>query len=77
MSVPLNKATSPDASADIKQQREALQSLQDVNAELTARIATLDNSLAAAKRSAEQAKARANANAKASQAKAEDVIKFP
>ena len=69
--------TISDASADIKQQREALQSLQDVNAELTARIATLDNSLAAAKRSAEQAKARANANAKASQAKAEDVIKFP
>lgn len=69
--------TISDTSADIKQQREALQSLQDVNAELTARIATLDNSLAAAKRTAAQAKARANANAKASQAKSEDVIKFP
>ena len=45
--------------------------------ELSARIATLDKSLAAAKRSAAQAKARANANAKAAQDKTQDVIKFP
>ena len=69
--------TISDTSADAKDQREALQSLQDVNGELSARIATLDKSLAAAKRSAAQAKARANANAKAAQDKSEDVIKFP
>ena len=69
--------TISDTSSDIKDQREALQSLQDVNAELSARISNLDKSLAAAKRSAAQAKARANANAKAAQDKSEDVIKFP
>ena len=68
--------TISDASAGMKEQRDALQALQEVNAELSARVATLDQKLSAAKKEAAQArKARAQAVAKP---KPEgDIIKFP
>ena len=68
--------TISDASAGMKEQRDALQALQEVNAELSARVATLDQKLSSAKKEAAQArKARAQAVAKP---KPEgDIIKFP
>jgi hypothetical protein len=45
-----------DTSVDVKEQRAAVQSLQDVNAELAARIATLDQRLDTAKRDASRAR---------------------
>ena len=65
-----------DTSVDIKEQRAAVQSLQDVNAELAARIATLDQRLDAAKREASRARTAAAAKPK-KKAIDGDIIKFP
>jgi len=65
-----------DNSVDIKEQRAAVQSLQDVNAELAARIATLDQRLDAAKREASRARTAAAAKTK-KKAVDGDIIKFP
>ena len=65
-----------DASVDVKDQRAAVQSLQDVNAELAARIATLDQRLDTAKR--EAARARKAASAKPQKKAVNgDIIKYP
>jgi hypothetical protein len=50
-----------DTSVDVKEQRAAVQALQDVNAELAARIATLDQRLDTAKREASRARKAASA----------------
>jgi hypothetical protein len=65
-----------DTSVDVKEQRAAVNSLQDVNAELAARIATLDQRLDAAKREASRARKAAAAKPK-KQAVNGDIIKFP
>jgi hypothetical protein len=65
-----------DTSVDVKEQRAAVQSLQDVNAELAARIATLDQRLDTAKREASRARKAAAAKPK-KQAANGDIIKFP
>ena len=68
--------TISDASAGMKEQRDALQALQEVNAELSARVATLDQKLSSAKK--EAAKAReARARAVAAPKPEGDIIKFP
>ena len=68
--------TISDASAGMKEQRDALQALQEVNAELSARVATLDQRLSSAKK--EAAKAReARARAVAAPKPEGDIIKFP
>ena len=53
--------TISDASAGMKEQRDALQALQEVNAELSARVATLDQKLSSAKKEAAQAREGAGA----------------
>lgn len=66
-----------DTSVDAKEQQASMQKLQDVNAELSARIATLDQKLESAKREAARVR---NAKSKAKTAKpaqAGDVIKYP
>lgn len=65
-----------DTSVDVKEQRAAVQSLQDVNAELAARIASLDQRLDTAKREASRARKAAAAKPK-KQAVNGDIIKFP
>jgi hypothetical protein len=65
-----------DTSIDVKEQRAAVTSLQDVNAELAARIATLDQRLDTAKREASRARKAAAAKPK-KQAPNGDIIKFP
>ena len=65
-----------DNSVDVKEQRAAVQSLQDVNADLAARIATLDQRLDAAKREASRARSAAAAKPK-KKAVNGDVIKYP
>jgi hypothetical protein len=65
-----------DTSVDVKEQRAAVQSLQDVNAELAARIATLDQRLDAAKRDASRARTAAAAKPK-KKATNGDIIKYP
>ena len=65
-----------DTSVDVKEQRAAVQSLQDVNAELAARIATLDQRLDAAKREASRARTAAAAKPK-KKAVNGDIIKYP
>jgi hypothetical protein len=65
-----------DTSVDVKEQRAAVQSLQDVNAELAARIATLDQRLDTAKREASRARKAVAAKPK-KQAANGDIIKFP
>ena len=65
-----------DTSVDVKEQRAAVQSLQDVNAELAARIATLDQRLDAAKREASRARTAAAAKPK-KKAINGDIIKYP
>ncbi|MDA8647626.1 hypothetical protein N9L40_01635 [Rhodobacteraceae bacterium] len=68
--------TISDASAGMKEQRDALQALQEVNADLSARVATLDQKLSSAKK--EAAKAReARARAVAAPKPEGDIIKFP
>jgi hypothetical protein len=68
--------TISDASAGVKEQRDALQALQEVNAELSARVATLDQKLSSAKKEAAQAR-KARARAVASPKPEGDIIKFP
>ena len=65
-----------DASAGMKEQRDALQALQEVNAELSARVATLDQKLSSAKKEAAQAR-KARARAVAAPKPEGDIIKFP
>lgn len=65
-----------DTTVDVKEQRAAVQSLQDVNAELAVRIATLDQRLDAAKREASRARTAAAAKPK-KKAVDGDIIKFP
>ena len=67
-----------DQSIDIKEQRMSLQELQDVNANLSARVATLDQRLQTAKREAQRARtAAATAKPKTKKAPSGDIIKFP
>jgi len=68
--------TISDASAGMKEQRDALQALQEVNAELSARVATLDQKLSSAKKEAAQAR-KARAQAIAAPKPEGDIIKFP
>ncbi|MDB2530344.1 hypothetical protein N9X46_06420 [Paracoccaceae bacterium] len=68
--------TISDASAGIKEQRDALQALQEVNTELSARVATLDQKLSSAKKEAAQAR-KARAQAVAAPKPEGDIIKFP
>ena len=68
--------TISDASAGMKEQRDALQALQEVNAELSARVATLDQKLSSAKKEAAQAR-KARARAVAAPKPEGDIIKFP
>ena len=68
--------TISDASAGMKEQRDALQSLQEVNAELSARVATLEQRLSSAKKEAAQAR-KARARAVAAPKPEGDIIKFP
>jgi chromosome segregation ATPase len=65
-----------DNSVDVKEQRAAVQSLQDVNAELAARIATLDQRLDTAKREASRARKAASAKPQ-KKAVNGDIIKYP
>jgi septal ring factor EnvC (AmiA/AmiB activator) len=53
-----------------------LQALQEVNAELSARVATLDQKLSSAKKEAAQAR-KARARAVAAPKPEGDIIKFP
>ena len=64
-----------DETADIKEQRASLQALQEVNADLSARIATLDQRLQNAKREAQ--KVRASAAAPKNKKSTGDIIKYP
>ncbi|MAI58435.1 MAG: hypothetical protein CML56_05570 [Rhodobacteraceae bacterium] len=67
-----------DQSIDIKEQRMSLQELQDVNADLSARVATLDQRLQSAKKEAQRARtAAASAKPKKKKAPSGDIIKFP
>lgn len=64
-----------DTSVDAKEQQASMQKLQDVNAELSARIATLDQKLESAKREAARVR---NAKSSAKQpAQSGDIIKYP
>jgi hypothetical protein len=65
-----------DTSVDVKEQRAAVQALQDVNAELAARIATLDQRLDTAKREASRARKAASAKPQ-KKAVNGDIIKYP
>ena len=65
-----------DTSVDVKEQRAAVQSLQDVNAELAARIATLDQRLDTAKREASRARKAVSAKPQKKAANG-DIIKYP
>jgi hypothetical protein len=68
--------TISDASAGMTEQRAALQALQEVNAELSARVATLDQKLSSAKEEAARAR-KARARAVAAPKPEGDIIKFP
>ena len=66
-----------DTSVDAKEQQASMRKLQDVNAELSARIATLDQKLESAKREAARVR---NAKSKVKTAKpaqSGDIIKYP
>jgi hypothetical protein len=65
-----------DTSVDVKEQRAAVQALQDVNAELAARIATLYQRLDTAKREASRARKAASAKPQ-KKAVNGDIIKYP
>ena len=65
-----------DTSVDVKEQRAAVQALQDVNAELAARIATLDQRLDTAKREASRARKAASAKPQKKEVNG-DIIKYP
>ena len=66
-----------DMSVDAKEQKASMQKLQDVNAELAARVATLDQRLENAKREASRARATKSATQKKKQAQSGDIIKYP
>jgi len=65
-----------DTSVGVKEQRASVESLQEVNAELSARIARLDQRLEAAKKEAARARASSSKRKKAP-AQTGDIIKFP
>ena len=66
-----------DTSVDAKEQQASMQKLQDVNAELSARIATLDQKLESAKRQAARVR-NAKSTAKTEKpAQSGDIIKYP
>ena len=66
-----------DTSVDAKEQQASMQKLQDVNAELAARIATLDQKLENAKREASRARAAKAKTQKKKPAQSGDIIKYP
>ncbi len=66
-----------DTSVDAKEQKASMQKLQDVNADLAARIATLDQRLENAKREASRARAAKSSTQKKKQAQSGDIIKYP
>lgn len=65
-----------DTSVGVKEQRASVESLQEVNAELSARIARLDQRLEAAKKEAARARA-SSSKRKKTPAQTGDIIKFP
>lgn len=68
--------TMSDTAVSVKEQRASVQSLQDVNAELSARIARLDQRLEAAKKEAARVRSTSSKRQKAPAPKG-DIIKFP
>ena len=66
-----------DISVDSKEQQASMQNLQDVNAELAARIATLDQKLENARREASRARAAKTTSQKKKSAQSGDIIKYP
>ena len=66
-----------DTSVDAKEQKASMQKLQDVNADLAARIATLDQRLENAKRDASRARAAKSSTQKKKQTQSGDIIKYP
>ena len=66
-----------DLSVDSKEQQASMQNLQDVNAELAARIATLDQKLENARREASRARAAKTTSQKKKSAQSGDIIKYP
>ena len=66
-----------DISVDAKEQQASMQKLQDVNAELSARIATLDQKLESARREASRARAAKTTTKKKKPAQSGDIIKYP
>ena len=66
-----------DTSVDAKEQQASMQKLQDVNAELSARIATLDQKLESAKREAARVRNAKSTVKTAKPKQAGDIIKYP
>lgn len=66
-----------DTSVDAKEQQASMQKLQDVNAELSARIATLDQKLESAKREAARVRNAKSTAKTAKPAQSGDIIKYP
>ena len=66
-----------DTSVNAKEQQASMQKLQDVNAELAARIATLDQRLENAKREASRARAAKATTQKKKSIQSGDIIKYP
>ena len=66
-----------DTSVDAKEQQASMQKLQDVNAELSARIATLDQKLESAKREAARVRNAKSTTKTVKPAQAGDIIKYP
>ena len=66
-----------DTSVDAKEQQASMQKLQDVNAELSARIATLDQKLEFAKREAVRVRNAKSTGKTAKPAQSGDIIKYP
>ena len=66
-----------DTSVDAKEQQASMQKLQDVNAELSARIATLDQKLESAKREAARWRNAKSTEKTAKPAQSGDIIKYP
>ena len=66
-----------DASVDAKEQQASVQKLQDMNAKLAARVATLDQKLENAKREASRARAANASKEKKKSVQNGDIIKYP
>ncbi|MEL0286831.1 MAG: hypothetical protein VW949_09935 [Paracoccaceae bacterium] len=66
-----------DTSVDAKEQQASMQKHQDVNAELSARIATLDQKLESAKREAARVRNAKSTAKTAKPAQSGDIIKYP